>query len=119
MEQALEMVDVKVDIVPREATIQKMIQPGKSFIYNSLSSREYLQDLSDAITDAFGLPRREVGLKEDLSVDDTDWYILWYLEIHLLYKYYLYIFNKICQRGNLRMDLKALREDPMVIEWIA
>lgn len=70
------MVDVKVDIVPREATIQKMIQPDKSFIYNSLSSREYLQDLSDAITDAFGLPEREVGLKEDLSVDDTDWYIL-------------------------------------------
>jgi len=76
MEKALEMVDIKVDVVPREATIQKMIQPDKSFIYNSLSSKEYLQDLSDAITDAFGLPRREVGLKEDLSVDDTDWYVL-------------------------------------------
>lgn len=76
MEKALEMVDIKVDIVPRESTIQRMIQPNKPFIYNSLSSKEYLQDFSDAITDAFGLPRREVGLKEDLSVDDTDWYVL-------------------------------------------
>ncbi len=70
------IVDIKVDIVPREATIQKMIQPNKNFIYNSLSSKEYLQDFSDAITDAFGLSRKEVGLKEELSVDDTDWYVL-------------------------------------------
>jgi predicted RNA-binding protein len=53
-----------------------MIQPDKPFIYNSLSSREYLQDLSDAITDVLKLPKRKVGLKEDLSVDDTDWYVL-------------------------------------------
>jgi predicted RNA-binding protein len=76
MEKAVEMVDIKVDIVPRESTIETMLQPDKPFIYNSLSSREYLQDFSDAITDALKLPKREVGLKEDLSVDDTDWYVL-------------------------------------------
>jgi predicted RNA-binding protein len=76
MEIAVETVDVKVDIVPRESTIQKMIQPNKPFIYNSLSSKEYLQDFSDAITDALKLPRREVGLKEDLSIDDADWYLI-------------------------------------------
>jgi predicted RNA-binding protein len=76
MEKAVEMVDVKVDIVPRESTIQKMIQPDKSFIYNSLSSKEYLQDFSDAITEPLSLPQRKVGLKEDFSVDDTDWYVL-------------------------------------------
>ena len=76
MEKAVEMVDIEVDIVPRESTIQKMIQPDKPFIYNSLSSKEYLQDFSDAITDALKLPKRKVGLKEDLSIDDADWYLL-------------------------------------------
>jgi len=34
------------------------------------------RSLLDSITDAFGLPGREFGLKEDLSVDDADWYVL-------------------------------------------
>ncbi len=76
MEKAVERVDIEVDIVPKESTIQTMLQPEKPFIYNSLSTREYLQDLSDAITDALKLPKRKVGLKEDLSVDDADWYVL-------------------------------------------
>ena len=76
MEKALEMVDIEVNVIPRETTIQKMLQPSKSFIFNSLSSKEYLQDLSDSITDALKLPRRTVGIKEDLSVDDTDWYVI-------------------------------------------
>jgi predicted RNA-binding protein len=76
MEKAAEMVDIEVNIVPKESTIQSMIQPEKKFIYSSLSTREYLQDLSDAITDALKLPGRTVGLREDLSVDDTDWYVL-------------------------------------------
>ena len=76
MEKAVEMVSIKVDIVPRESTIENMLQPEKPFIYNSLSSKEYLQDLSDVITEALELPRRKVGLKEGLSVDDTDWYVL-------------------------------------------
>lgn len=76
MEKALKIIDIQVNIVPRETTIQKMLQPSKSFIFNSLSCKEYLQDLSDSITDALKLPRRTVGIKENLSVDDTDWYII-------------------------------------------
>jgi predicted RNA-binding protein len=76
MEKALDMVDLKVELVPKEATIQRMLQPEKPFIYNSLSCKEYLQDFSDAITDALKLPGRKVGLKEELSTDDTDWYLL-------------------------------------------
>lgn len=76
MEKALEMVDVEVSLVPRESTIRSMLQPEKSFIYNSLSCKEYLQDFSDAIAEALKLPERKVGLREDLSVDDTDWYLL-------------------------------------------
>ena len=76
MEKALDMVDIKVELVPKEATIQRMLQPEKPFIYNSLSCKEYLQDFSDAITDALKLPGRKVGLKEELSTDDTDWYLL-------------------------------------------
>jgi predicted RNA-binding protein len=76
MEKALKMVDIEVNVIPRETTIQKMLQPSKSFIFNSLSSKEYLQDLSDSITDALKFPRRTVGIKEDLSVDDTDWYVI-------------------------------------------
>ena len=76
MEKALKIVDIQVNIVPRETTIQKMLQPSKSFIFNSLSCKEYLQDLSDSITHALKLPRRTVGIKENLLVDDTDWYII-------------------------------------------
>lgn len=76
MEKALDMVDINVELVPKESTIQKMLQPEKHFIYNSLSCKEYLQDFSDAITDTLKLPRRKIGLKEDLSTDDADWYLL-------------------------------------------
>jgi predicted RNA-binding protein len=76
MEKALKIVDIQVNIVPREITIQKMLQPSKSFIFNSLSCEEYLQDLSDSITNALKLPRKTVGIKENFSVDDTDWYII-------------------------------------------
>ncbi len=76
MEKALKIVNIEVNVVPREPTIQSMLQPSKSFIFNSLSSKEYLQDLANSITDALKLPRKTVGIKEDLSVDDTDWYII-------------------------------------------
>lgn len=76
MEKACEMVDLEVEIVPKESTIQKMLQPQKKFIYNSLSSKEYLQDFSDTISEVMEVPKREVGLREDISVDDTDWYLL-------------------------------------------
>lgn len=76
MEKALELTDLEVEIVPKESTIQKMLQPKKNFIYNSLSCKEYLQDFSDAISEIMKLPKRKVGLREELSVDDTDWYLL-------------------------------------------
>lgn len=76
MEKAVEMVDIDVDIVPKKETMMKNIQPQKKFVYGSLSSREYLQDFSDAITSCLGLQKRNVGISEELSVNDNDWYIL-------------------------------------------
>ena len=76
MEKAVEMVDIPVDIVPKEESLQTNIRPDKRFIYGSLSSREYLQDFSDAITDVLSLPKRTIGTNGELLVNDTDWYLL-------------------------------------------
>jgi predicted RNA-binding protein len=76
MEKAVEMADIPVDIVPKEETLQANIKPEMRFIYGSLSSREYLQDFSDAITGALSVPKRTIGTKGELLVNDTDWYLL-------------------------------------------
>jgi predicted RNA-binding protein len=76
MEKAVRMTDLKVTIVPELQTLEKNARPNRRFIYGSLSQREYLQDLSDALTEAAGLPAREVGFNPGLSENDNDWYLL-------------------------------------------
>jgi len=76
MEKALEIVDIEVEVVPKEETMLRSIKPNKHFIYGSLSQQDYLQDLTDAITRKIGLPSRTVGVHEELSTNDMDWYLL-------------------------------------------
>lgn len=76
MEKALEMVDIEVEVVPKEETMLKNIKPDKHFIYGSLSQQDYLQDLSDTITNKLDQPSRTVGVHEELSTNDMDWYLL-------------------------------------------
>ena len=77
MEKAVEMVgDIEVDIVPKEETIMKNIQPNKKFMYGSLNSPEYRQDFSDAITRVLGLPEHGVENEDEITENDRDWYLL-------------------------------------------
>lgn len=76
MQKATEMVDINVEIVPAENTLSENLQPEKRFIYGSLSRKPYLQDLSDTLSRIMGIPKRNVGIDENLSVNDTDWYLL-------------------------------------------
>ncbi len=76
MEKAVEMVDIDVTIVPKPETLEKNIKPNKRFIYGSLSQLDYLQDFSDSITKAMGIPKREVGVNPEFSENDNDWYLL-------------------------------------------
>jgi archaeosine synthase len=75
MEKALTLTDVKVEIVPRQGTLDANVQPNKPFKFGSLSRRPYLQDLSDALTGLKGIEPRTVGVTEQ-SHNDTDWYLI-------------------------------------------
>jgi len=76
MDIAVKKVDIDVDICPDEKTLEQNIQPDKSFIYGSLSRRPYLQDLADVLSKLSGKPKRKVGVDENHSINDTDWYLL-------------------------------------------
>ncbi|CAJ36538.1 DUF5591 domain-containing protein [Methanocella arvoryzae] len=75
IQKALTLTDVPVTIAPKDETLEKNVQPEKSFKYGSLSRRPYLQDLSDVLCDLKKAPRRTVGVTEQ-SVNDTDWYLI-------------------------------------------
>lgn len=75
MLKAIEITDIPVDIVPKNETMMKCIQPDKKFIYGSLCMQEYLQDLSDIITSILGIERKIVDCEEMVN-NDNDWYIL-------------------------------------------
>jgi len=67
-----------VEIVPKEETIEKNIQPNKKFIYNSLSCSDYLSDFSAAISkaiDTVGIAgKKHVEIVDDADFEDSEWY---------------------------------------------
>jgi predicted RNA-binding protein len=75
MLKAIELSKVDVVVVPKEETLERNKLLNKSFAYGSLSRREYLQDLADAITQLYGMERRLVGITAT-SRDNYDWYLL-------------------------------------------
>jgi predicted RNA-binding protein len=75
MEKAVEMTSIPVTIVPTIETIERNIQPGKSFIYGSLNQKDYLRDLAEAISKPLGKPVTEIKEKEEF-INDNDWYVL-------------------------------------------
>ncbi|NOR46472.1 MAG: queuine tRNA-ribosyltransferase containing PUA domain protein, partial [Methanosarcinaceae archaeon] len=76
MENAVELVDVHVDIVPKKSSIEENIRMDKKFIYGSLNQKNYLQDFADAVNTAAGNPVRAVSTDDETAVNDADWYIL-------------------------------------------
>lgn len=76
MENAVEIVDVNVDIVPKKDSIVENIQINKKFIYGSLNQENYLQDLADVISTAIGNPKHTISTNDELTVNDADWYLL-------------------------------------------
>lgn len=83
MKKAVDACGIDVRIVPKDETIGKNIQPGKRFIYGSLSCDEYLADLAEEIRNGIkvcGLRPRDVrenetGKDADLKPEnDTEWY---------------------------------------------
>jgi len=75
MEKAVEMTSISVTIVPKIETIERNIQPGKSFVFGSLNQKDYLQDLAEAISKPLGRQVIEVKGKEEI-INDNDWYVL-------------------------------------------
>ena len=75
MEKAVEMTSISVTIVPKIETIERNIQPGKSFVFGSLNQKDYLQDLAEAISKPLGRSAIEVREKEEI-INDNDWYVL-------------------------------------------
>ena len=76
MENAVEQVDVHVDIVPKKESIEENIRMDKKFIYGSLNQKKYLQDFADAVNTAAGNPIHVVSSGDEVAVNDADWYIL-------------------------------------------
>ncbi|ABE52970.1 DUF5591 domain-containing protein [Methanococcoides burtonii] len=76
MEKAVEMTNIEVSIIPKKETMEELANPDKRFVYGSLSQQQYLQDFSDSITEKMNIDARTVGVHEDLSTNDMDWYLL-------------------------------------------
>ncbi|WP_305064822.1 DUF5591 domain-containing protein [Methanococcoides sp.] len=76
MEKAVKMTNIEVSIIPKKETMEELANPDKRFVYGSLSQQQYLQDFSDSITEKMNIDARTVGVHEDLSTNDMDWYLL-------------------------------------------
>ena len=78
MVQASGKTGIFVNIVPKEETIEKNIQPNKKFIYNSLSCSDYLSDFSAAISKAIDtvgiVGKKHVEIVDDADFEDSEWY---------------------------------------------
>ena len=55
MEKAVELSQVKVDIVPKPGTMEKLHNPDLKFSFGSLYHKEYQRDFDEAICRAAGL----------------------------------------------------------------
>ncbi len=75
MLKAIELSRISVIVVPKEETLERNKLENKPFIYGSLSRKEYLQDLADAITELYGMKRWIVDTAT-ASRDNYDWYLL-------------------------------------------
>lgn len=75
MLKAIALSGVEVIVVPKGETLERNKLEHKAFVYGSLSRREYLQDLADAITNLYGMKRRMVGITAE-SRDNYDWYLV-------------------------------------------
>jgi archaeosine synthase len=77
MQQACEMTDLAVTILPRQETLERCRVRGRRFEYGSLSNAHYLADLKDALCSLVVDPSEDVqfGTLKKVLFDD-DWYIL-------------------------------------------
>ncbi|MGA3198248.1 MAG: DUF5591 domain-containing protein [Halobacteriota archaeon] len=77
MQQACEMTDLGVTILPREETLERCRVRGRRFEYGSLSNAQYLADLKDALRSLAVDPREDVQLGTLVkALYDYDWYLL-------------------------------------------
>jgi len=95
MEKAVELSQVKVDIVPKSGTMEQLHNPALKFSFGSLYHQEYQRDLDEAICQATGLDTSNdavttsndaVTTSNDTVTDirrtnvhvtdDSDWYII-------------------------------------------
>ncbi len=54
-----EMTGIPIKVLPHDDTITALTDPSRRFPAGSLMAQEYLQDLSDALADIEGVPRKE------------------------------------------------------------
>jgi len=68
---------IRVNIVPREETLERCRMRNRKFEYGSLSNAQYLADLRDALLSIRGGTTGDMRLKElEKTAGDEDWYIL-------------------------------------------
>lgn len=77
MLQACEKSDIRVNIVPRDETLERCRTHNRKFEYGSLSNAQYLADLRDALLSIPGASTGDMRLNGlEKSVGDEDWYLL-------------------------------------------
>ena len=77
MQQACEMTDIAVTILPRQETLERCRVRGRRFEYGSLSNAQYLADLKDALRSLVVDPREDVQVGTLVkALYDHDWYLL-------------------------------------------
>ncbi len=81
MEKAVELSQVKVDIVPKPGTMEKLHNPDLKFSFGSLHHQEYQRDFDEAICRAADLDTSDDTVTDIQATnvqvtDDSDWYIV-------------------------------------------
>jgi hypothetical protein len=77
MQQACELTDVAVTILPRQETLERCRVRGRRFEFGSLSKAHYLADLKDALRSLLADPPEDIQLGTlSKALYDHDWYLL-------------------------------------------